>query len=175
MGGPFDRLKFRDARVCANDRPPAAFLSLPLLLSPLSSSSFIFSTEAPLVSARGKKKMWVGHVSLHFALLHRTRRMTRDPKRSATLYSVAELAGDFIEVDLDRSVRPEERLRAREKNRCPKPAPLFFASFSWSRVTRYARIQLGHAMQTTNITSVNFSIATRVREMVRKMDVDNRR
>lgn len=82
-----------------------------------------------LVSARGKKKVWAGHVSLHFALLHRTRRMTRDPKRSGTLYSVAELAGDFIEVDLDRSVRPEERLRAREKNRCPKPAPLFFASF----------------------------------------------
>lgn len=73
--------------------------------------------------------MWAGHVSLHFVLLHRTRRMTRDPKRSGTLYSVAELAGDFIEVDLDRSVRPEERLRAREKNRCPKPAPLFFASF----------------------------------------------
>lgn len=55
MGGPFDRLKFRDARVCANDRPPAAFLSFPLLLSLLSSSSFTFSTEAPRFGKREKK------------------------------------------------------------------------------------------------------------------------
>lgn len=101
---------------------PFSFLCcLPLRSLPLPRKLLSFRQE-------GKKKVWVGRVSLHFALLHRTRRMTRDPKRSATLYSVAELA-DFIEVDLDRSVLPEERLRAREKNRCPKPAPLFFASF----------------------------------------------
>ena len=136
-------LKSRDARDCVNNgHPPAAFLSLPLppfLPLLLSLSSVPLHSTFPrkfLPFRREGRKTWVGHVSLHFALLHRARRIGREIRSGwGTLYSVAELAGDFIEVDLDRSaVRPEERLRAREKNRLDSFPFFFFLLFS-SRVT----------------------------------------
>lgn len=100
-----------------------------------------------------KKEAWVGHVSLHFSPF---RRITRELKHRGpgTLCSVAELAGDFIEVDLDRSVRPEERLRAKEEPLSETGSALFFffcivflpISFRWLSticyVLLYHRIQV---------------------------------
>lgn len=131
VGGPFDRLKSRDVRDCANSHhPPAAFPSRSLLL-PSSSLFFLCSSSVPLHSTFPRKfhpfrisreggKMWVGHVSLHFALLRRARRIGREIRSGwGTLYSVAELAGDFIEVDLDRSVvHVQKNDSEREKDRC---------------------------------------------------------
>lgn len=124
MGGPFDRLKFRDARACANVPANPIPPFFPLFLA--SSSSFSFSTETLLSTSgkrrrerdrekgRGKKRGWdtLAYISRHFA----ESRENWNTVVRGTLCSVAELAGDFIEVDLDRSARPEERLqRAKEE------------------------------------------------------------
>lgn len=129
-----------------------------------SSSSFSFSTETLFRRVerkrdgereRGKEKRkkrgWdtLAYISRHFA----ESRENWNTVVRGTLCSVAELAGDFIEVDLDRSARPEERLRAKEEPLSETGSAFFlhhFLSISFrcpsTFVTSllYHRIEVGH-------------------------------
>lgn len=141
MGGPFDRLKFRDARACANvpANPIPPFLSLSFHLSRFFLFIQLFYGDTISTSGekkrrrererKGKKKeAWVGHVSLHFSPF---RRITRELKhRGPGNFVFGGRVGRRFHRSGPRSIRSPRRTTSSQRRTVVRNRlGFFFASF----------------------------------------------